>query len=279
MWKRISAAMAIAAGLARAQDAAAVFDVASVKVSGPESKRDFGGGPGTTDPGQYHANVATLIDLITNAYRLQYFQVISKAALDRDRFDVTVKVPAGATRDQFRTMMQNLLAERFHLKVHRESRDFPAWEMIVGKSGLKIKESTVAADAQQPEGPPRIGDDGFPALPADKPGSALRFTNVDGFIVGRLAVHRQPISALARQSFGSNNDPPIVDKTGLTGLYDYRLEFSRLSASTPLAEGKVPPVPDLFAAIEQQLGLQLVPKKLPFYVVVVESVDRVPTEN
>jgi uncharacterized protein (TIGR03435 family) len=79
--------------------------------------------------------------------------------------------------------------------------------------------------------------------------------------------------------YGRQDDPPIVDKTGLTGKYDFRLEFSREPPGAPPAEAKVPPAPDLFIAVQQQLGLQFVSRKLPFDVTVVDSVDKAPTDN
>jgi uncharacterized protein (TIGR03435 family) len=274
--------LAAVAGLAAAQEEPQpkfLFEVASVKVSEPQNKRDVGGGPGTNDPGQFHFNSATLIDLIGIAYHVKSFQVISNVALQHGEFDITAKVPAGTTRNQFEVMMQNLLAERFHLKVHKHSREFPAWEMTVAKSGLRLKESAIASQTtEQISRPSKVGDDGFPVLPANRPGNSIKFTIVDGYMIGRLTAQQQPVSSLTRDFLGSQ-DPPIVDKTGLSGKYDFKLEFSRELSGPPRTDANVPPVPDLFTAVQQQLGLQLVPKKLPFDVVVVDSVDRVPTEN
>ena len=88
------------------------------------------------------------------------------------------------------------------------------------------------------------------------------------------------MSQLAQEGYGDpNNIPPIVDHTGLTGKYDFRLEFSKELPSAAGAEAKSPPAPDLFTAFQQQLGLQQIPKKLPFDVVVIESFDAVPVEN
>ena len=280
-WTRFGAAVAAFAALAYAQETPA-FEVASVKPSGPESKRDSGGGPGTSDPGQYHFYSAKLRDLIATAYHVQFFQILSKVALDHETFDVVAKVPAGVTRDVFRSMMQNLLAERFHLKLHNESREFPAWELTVAASGAKFKESSAApetAPASAPRSsPPQADSDGFPVLPSDKPGFVVRYTIVDGFVVGHLAARQQPVTVLTG-SFGLQDDPPIVDKTGLAGKYNFKLEFSREPPGAPLAEAKVPPVPDLFTAVQQQLGLQFKPRKLPFDVIVVESIARTPTDN
>ena len=105
----------ITSGLAFGQ----TFEVASVKPSGPQSVRGWEGGPGSPDPGRYVWGAATIQDLIVTAYDLQYFQVSSKLAIDRDRYDLIAKVPEGATKEQLRTMLQNLLAERFRLKTHK----------------------------------------------------------------------------------------------------------------------------------------------------------------
>ena len=99
-----------------------------------------------------------------NAYQVQDFQVVSKSNLERDRFDVVAKVPSGATSDQFRAMLQNFLAERFHLKLHHEARELPGWELVVAKSGLKIKESQVGPVSDDTSRG-SIGKDGFPILP------------------------------------------------------------------------------------------------------------------
>ena len=280
MWRGFGALLAASAALAHAQETTGVrpvFDVASVKVSGPQSKRDAGGGPGTSDPGRYHFNSATLRDLIATAYYVRFFRIVSKVPLDQGTFDVVAKVPVGATRDQFRKMIQSLLAERFHLKLHRESRVFPAWELTVAKSGSKLKESMVSTEPEPMSGPAKVGEDGFPVLAPDKPGFVRMFTTVDGFVVGRFSAQQQPVSVLT-VSFGLD-DPPIVDKTGLTGKYDFKLEFSRQPPGMSTTDAKGPPLPDLFTALEQQLGLHLADKKLPFDVLIADSVDRVPTEN
>src|SRR4051794_15894961 len=91
---------------------AQAFEVASVRPSGRDTESVEEGGPGSSDPGRYRYTGATLEDLIVTAYHVEYFQVASKTALDRDRFDLIAKVPAGATRQQFRLMLQNLLTER-----------------------------------------------------------------------------------------------------------------------------------------------------------------------
>ena len=119
---------------------AAEFEVASVKPSGPKSDRDSSGGPGTADPGRYSFHSATLLDLIATAYHVDYFQISGKA-LEEQRYDLDAKLPPHTTREEFRAMLRNLLVERFHLKAHIEQRQFPGYELILAKTGSKLKQS------------------------------------------------------------------------------------------------------------------------------------------
>ncbi len=273
---RIGIALALAAGLAGAQ----TFEVASVKVSGPQSKRDAGGGPGTSDPGQFHANASPLLLLILMAYHVDSFQVSSKTPLDRDLFDLTAKVPPGATRDQFRLMLQNLLAERFHLKLHKESREFPAYELTVAKSGPKFQKSAQEAVAQTEFVRPKVSADGFVQLAPNRSDLATVQSVSGGYIVVRMTARHQPMSTLARVLRSQQDQRPIVDATGLAGEYDFQLEYTReIPGAAPTTNPQAPVAPDMFTALTQQLGLKLVPKKLPFEVLVIEAFDKTPVEN
>jgi len=213
--------------------------------------------------------LATLLDLIIVAYEVEVFQVSSPVPLDRQNFDLTAKVPEGATKEQFRAMLQNFLAERFHLKLHIQSREFPAYELVVAKTGPKLN----VPAAKLPAG------DGWPELGPDRPGIAARSSYSGGFMLIRLKAQQEPLSALARM-LRMGQDLPIVDKTGLTGKYDFSLEYTMgLPAATPdgIAESSI--APDLSSALQKQLALQLIRKKVPFDVLIIDSVDQVPTEN
>jgi uncharacterized protein (TIGR03435 family) len=268
---RIAIALALAVGLAQSQ----TFEVASVKASGPDSKWEAGGGPGSRDPGQFHVSRASLLDLIAMAYNVEDFQISSRIALDRNYFDLAARVPAGATRQEFSVMLQNLLAARFHLKLHKESREFAAYQMVVAKNGPKLKESNVDGKAEDNRQPPRSSDDAFPKLPPDSPALSIFFSPKDGYIVARISAQQTTMSDLARV-LKSPGDPPIVDKTGLHGNYDFRLEYAK---PAPASAGNDPGVPDLSAALQQQLGLQIIRKKLPFDALVIDSFDSTPVAN
>jgi len=245
------------------------FDVASIKLSGPQSVRESDGGPGSSDPGKYRFGKATLLDLIVEAYKVEYFQVSSKSPLDGQIFDFVANVPEGTTKEQFRTMMQNFLAERFHLKLHIESREFAAYELVVAKSGLRIKEGCGAASTR----------DGFPNLPPNRPGMISQHSMSGAFEVVRMRAQQEPISLLAR-FLPIGADLPVVDRTGLTGKYDFTLGYSKELSSTAAGFPNDPPaLPNMFTAVQEQLGLQLVRARVPFDVLAVDSVDKAPTDN
>src|SRR5580698_1499923 len=120
------------------------FEVASVRPvpdTGYPGQGISRGGPGTADPGRLTFEHATLKLLVMHAYGLQDFQVSGTDWIGTERFDVAATIPAGATKDQVNLMLQNLLAERFKLKLHRESRIFAVYELTVGKGGSKMRVS------------------------------------------------------------------------------------------------------------------------------------------
>jgi uncharacterized protein (TIGR03435 family) len=226
-------------GFGQDRDLAATFEVASLKPSGPNSVRGSEGGPLSPDPGRYSFNSASLRDLIVVAYNVRVFQISSSIPLDRETFDLAAKVPLGATKEQFRVMLQNLLAERFHLKLHVQSKEFPAYQLVVAKGGPKLTEP--GASATRPD-----RRDGFPEVAPDRPGIASTRAPAGGFELIRLRAHQEPVGMLAQM---------LVSPDAL------------------------PTAPSLFTALQQQLGLQLVSRKVPFDVLVIDHVDRTPSEN
>jgi uncharacterized protein (TIGR03435 family) len=193
----------IAPGLAQPQPQPppqATFEVASVKPSGPRSIRNSDGGPGTHDPERFSFTGAVLRDLLYRAYGLEDYQqqISGPGWIDTEKYDIAVKIPPGATKEQFRQMLANLLAERFQLKVHHETKQLPVYELVVGKNGPKLKESVKDPDAIAPAAGPPSPDrdrDGFPVLPAGRPGL------VSGFGPGphsRWRARQQSMAMLAR---------------------------------------------------------------------------------
>jgi uncharacterized protein (TIGR03435 family) len=283
------------------------FEVASVKPAAPTSLPDFWygmtGGPGTSNPGQFTCTHISLRPLLLMGYDLRSYQLAGPPSIDGDKYDVVAKIPPGATKEQVNRMLQNLLVERFGLAVHRETRDLPIYEMVVAKGGLKLREPEKPPNGEPapvlPErtagGAPAsikgsLGKDGSPELP---PGMrAIFLTSMGGS--ARILARMQTVDALLR-SLETYIGRPVVDKTGVTGTYDFNLSFAPdpakmvyvgLPAAPEPPSGQAgpldavsDPVPTLLVALESQLGLKLEPKRGPVDILVVDHVNRTPTEN
>jgi len=232
------------------------FDVASIKVA-PPGGRSFGtkGGPGTPDPERITYTNLTLQGLLRDAYKVQ--QVIGPGWLEQERFDIIAKVPKGTKSPQVRQMLQTLLKERFRVVAHTESREFSVYELVVGKNGFKLKES--AQDPKSAAGQP--AEDG-----------SAGFEIIDGKHV-RATFSKEPIGILLAY-LGGSEDRPVLDKTGLTGRYDFTLEYAP-DGSPAEVSGSFP----TFRSAIEQLGLKLQPSKAQLDVLIVESAERTPTPN
>ncbi len=277
------------------------FEVASVKPAAPppDGRMFFGsrGGPGTSDPGQITWTNATLKTLLTIAYDVKNYQVSGPGWLDTERYDIIAKVPEGATKKQVGVMWQNLLKERFGVIVHHESKEFQVSELVVAKGGAKLKETSLDPNAPPPAppsgppGPPKLDKNGVPEM--NGPGLMMMIQAGPNGPVGHMVARAQEISGLATV-LGNQLNRPVVDRTGLTGKYDFNLEYtpdlSRMPPPPPglAGPGLAPAGPgaeasepgsNLAAAIEQQLGLRLVGSKAKLDVVVVDKAEKVPTEN
>jgi uncharacterized protein (TIGR03435 family) len=197
-------------------------------------------------------------------------------------------------------MLQNMLAERFHLLVHRETQDFPGYDLVLAKGGPKFKEATPAParDAGRPAGA-LMGKDGFPVLP---PGPQTSLVQLPG--VQRVKYQERSMAEFAynlgfRIALGTSpapvdlgaKRPRVRDKTGLTGRYDFILQYSceacirggMLTNAAPDGSATEPPgggAPGIFEAVEKQLGLKLVrAKDIPIDMIVIDRVEKVPTAN
>jgi uncharacterized protein (TIGR03435 family) len=249
------------------------FEVASVK---PSPRDDEGlsvirGGPGTPDPEQITYERQHLLRVLSAAYSLDFDQISGPAWLGSDLFTIHAKIPPGTTKEQLKLMWQDLLIKRFHLKAHLIQKDFTVYELSVAKGGPKFH--------QEPGFPePRPGEKwAFRPSPRN-----IRLTfrdySMDEF-VKRIG---WPLSTIV--GTGSLALGRVIDKTGLPGSYSFTLEFAGAwgpgGAFLPsLPDGQTDTASPLFDALRQQLGLTLTEKKAPLDVLVVDHVERIPTEN
>ncbi|HEV3198987.1 MAG TPA: TIGR03435 family protein [Bryobacteraceae bacterium] len=273
------------------------FEVASVKPAPSQSdgrRPGMRGGPGTPDEGRIAFTNVTLINVLLRAYNVKTYQVTGPDWLSSKRYDISAKIPSGTTKERFNLMLQNLLAERFHLALHHETRDIQGFELIAGKNGPRLKVSPEADPGFQknqsgppppePASLPKTDANGFPRL--DGPGLVMMEGVKGKAVISYLTAKAQPLSALV-DILSREFRLPIVDKAGLNGKFDFTLEFA------PQPPGALPPTPsvdglsvgtdesgpNLITAVQQQLGLKLNPSKIPLDVLVIDRADPVPTEN
>ena len=260
----VAGAALLAASLSWGQPATPSFEVASVKPAAP-----------CCAPGQWRESKAgvdridfpntTLRSCVAFAYGLKEYQISGPSWLGELRYDIVAKGPAGTLHDQLPGMMQALLAQRFQLQVHDETKVFSVFALLVGKDGPKLKDS--------------------PPEPAGESAGARFGLSTSPSGVGRMEVKNGTMASLAN-TLARLLGRPVVDLTALTGRYDFDLEFSNEDSSgmrlAPPPGGALPsatePGVSIFGSI-QQVGLKLDAQKLPLKVIVVDRAEKTPTQN
>jgi uncharacterized protein (TIGR03435 family) len=270
------------------------FEVVSVKPSPPPGNSysvGCKGGPGSKDPGMLQCQNFSMMNLLTRAYGMPRYEITAPDWAPMVMFDITAKIPEGTTKEQAAVMLQNMLIDRFKLALHHESKEMAKYDLVLAKSGPKFKETVETpapkeGDPPKPPAPSRpsgLGTDGFPVLG----GNGMIMMNGRG----RLFYSNWTMEQVASQLAGQLSKP-VTDATGLKGKYDigiYWLQDS-MRASAPAAAGggaaSTPPTPEadvtgptLLQAIQDQLGLRLEAKKGPVDILVVDHVEKLPTDN
>lgn len=217
------------------------FEVASVRQTPPASI----GYTSISPPGSatFAARNITMRILISTAYGIDSDYITSKQDwIDSERYDVTAKAEGGQgiSSEQLKPMLQQLLAERFKLTVHRETKTMAGYLLVVAKGGPKLQPTK-----------------GAPARPAILKG-ALRADNISVDV----------LAGMLRRPLGK----PVANQTGLTGNFDVTFDFAPEGAEDSA-------LPSIFTAIQEQLGLKLVPQKVPVETLVIDHAERVPIQN
>ena len=228
-----------------------------------------------TPGGAFEANNATLGSIIRLAYGLRDFQTVGAPAwVDTDRFDIQARGPQGAPESEGPLRLQSLLAERFALKVHRETMDRPIYSLVLaradGSLGPRLRPS------QEP------GAAGFAAA-----GGQCTPPGPPGPVSMRLC--GATMAALVNTFLPMYTGRMVVDRTGLSGGFDVALYFDNRSIPGVGPGGGFPTAPQaaepaaadavsIFTALEEQLGLKLEPQTGPVEVLVIDHVER-PTPN
>lgn len=260
-----------------------------MKASTPGNiNRSMSGGPGTRDPGQITFSNFNLSGLFYTAYKPMLYEVTLPPWMDEVSFDIAAKVPAGATREDVWIMLRSLLAERFQIQLHRVPKTMTGYALRLPAGAPKLQPSPPPPDGEDPNLTPasQIGltrdKDGFMVFPAGY-ANMITLRGSDG--LSRLTAGRQTMEVLATYLAGRLQQP-VIDETGLKGIYDFHLSFATGSGDTPHEDGPEAdhsqpsdPAPTLLQAIEQQLGLKMEARKLPVEIIVIDHIERTPIEN
>jgi uncharacterized protein (TIGR03435 family) len=324
----VAAAIALTGAVSAQSPAAApTFEVASVKPAPPLDHAKLISGKlhigMSVDAARVDIGNVSLADLIRIAYRLKPHQLSGPDWMSSQRFDILAKMPEGATKEQVPEMLQALLAERFKLGIHRESKEHAMYALAVGKNGHKMKEAepdppagtTPADDGGAGKGALVIGSGenqvrvhagGEGKTIASGPFGQMKISMADGGM--RMEFAKMNMAGLA-EILTRFADKPVVDMTELKGNYQVALNLSvdlmmSVARSTGLmggmmmggagpnaagagAPGATPAPADaasapagssIFKAV-QQLGLTLEPRKAPVDVIVIDHLEKTPTEN
>jgi len=233
------------------------FEVASVKpskLSGEGRNREIT----TATPGTLTMHNVSLKSALQWAYRMKEYQVSGPAWLGDERYDISAKAAITAGDEQLRAMLQNLLADRFKIVLHREKKDLPTYMLLVAKNGPKLA----------PGNP-----DGKSVLQPKGIGLAAQDTSLS------------EVADFLTQMAIRMNLPPVVDMTGLTGRYNFAIDGTGFMQSVVGdRQGNVPPDPSAIVigvqeVLQDQLGLKAELRKAPTDVLIVDQAEKVPTEN
>ncbi|PYS36834.1 MAG: hypothetical protein DMG14_23375 [Acidobacteria bacterium] len=229
--------------------------------------------------GRFSATSVTVSDLLVFAYSPPKGPTLQKDVilggprwLDSDRFDIQAKPESGESKETMQLMMRSLLEDRFHLKLHLENRELPVYNLIVVKDGLKMKSSE---DQSPPNSQPPAPSATAGAQGNRTPRGSYGMSSDSS--VSTLEGAAVPLSALVSMLQGQAGRP-VIDKTDLKGLFDFRLEFSPNALEVNAPELQQQARPSLFSALQEQLGLKLEAAKGPGEVLVIDHVEK-PSEN
>lgn len=261
-------------------DAALTFTVASLKPSQlpPAGAGRQGGFAPLNEPGRLRFPAATLKTLLMFAWDVKDFQIFGPGWLGDERFAVEATMPADTSQDQTRTMLRNLIADRFKAEIHRETRPLPTYSLVIAKSGLKIPNTPSPRPKQSADS--TFATDGFPLVPAELTGVLTFVINNQAKITAQQATMRELAAELERLL-----GVPVRDETQRTDKFDFVLKFSPERLNGPGGR----PVPetaaldalqgDIFSALQSDIGLKLESKRGPVEAIVVDHAEKVPTHN
>jgi uncharacterized protein (TIGR03435 family) len=201
----------------------------------------------SSDPVRVNYLNVSLKDVIEQAYRVQDYQISGPDWLSSERFDIAAKIPDGAPKDRIPEMFQALLADRFKLQLHRDTKELPMYDLVVAKNGPKLQKAESATG---------VTSDG---------------------VNGRIHVSAQVSMASFADYLSVRLGRPVRDKTELDGAYSITLDWALDAVDRN--QGVPADGPSIFTAVQEQLGLKLEGRKGPVEILVIDHAEKVPTGN
>ncbi len=239
------------------------FEAASIKPSAPQEMGRIRVGISMLPGGRISMTGVTVKELMKQAYGIRDFQIVGGPAwLGTERYDVTAKPEDAANQEQVKLMVQALLADRFKLQFHRETKELPTYALVVAKGGSKLKPYV------EPERDSRGSGGGG--------GGMMRMMRG-----GHFEANGVPLAALANQ-LSQVLGRSVIDKTELKGDYDFKLDWTpdeNQPGLMKLPGGEAPPPSSgdgvsIFAAVQEQLGLKLESTKGPVEILIVDRAEK-----
>jgi uncharacterized protein (TIGR03435 family) len=311
-------ALAVSAAFAQAPAAKLAFEVASIKPAGPLDPAAIMSGKAHVgmkiDGFRVDIGMFAISDLIRTAYKLKSFELVAPEwmnGMSAQRWDIMATMPPGSNKDQVPEMLQTLLAERFKLQFHKESKEHAAYELTVAKTGLKMQEAPadpapVKTEPPVPgEGPKPPAGNENPQIKVTQTGEGGANVSIGGGEAGPMKMNvgpngmhmeaeKMPMEGLV-ELIGKLVNKPVVDQTGLKGKYKVALDIpmAEMMAMARAAGAPVPNPPGtgpadaasdpsgsstIFQTVKT-LGLNLEARKLPIEIIVVDKCEKTPTEN
>jgi uncharacterized protein (TIGR03435 family) len=253
------------------------FEVASVRLAGPPTGHEYLASSEGYSPGRFRETNASFGRLVFQAFRPKYsFGMKYQSWMESAYFTVNATLPEGATKADLPIMIRHLLEDRFGLVYHHETRQMDGYELVVAKPSPNLTKSAgPAPDPSMVKGSGVEVKNGVPQLTKDA-GSGQLYFGSTAIWHGRNEAMKSLASDIA-EKLGA----PVIDATGLEGEYDYTFTFTKEppSASEPGAD-EPPATYILLDALQKQLGLKVQRvKNVPVDVVIIDSANKVPTEN
>ena len=274
------------AGLAEEPAGKAAFEVASIRPADPSPMGRMQIQM-SVDAGMLRYTNVSLKDCIRAAYRVKDYQIEGPDWISDTRFNISAKLPAGASKEEAPEMLQTLLAERFKLELHRDTTPHAIYALVVDKGGAKLKPAEVPTGEA---GPPEGGRGGGGRGMGGGRGNMMMMMGPEGLHVKAASA---TVAGLG-EMLSRFTDRPIVDQTGIEGQYDFDLAFTpetMRGLPGPAMHAPGGPGPDgrpadaasheggtVFDAV-QRYGLKLEPRKAPMEVLIVDRAEKTPTEN